>query len=243
MTWEEYMQLYPQPYDLEGFVNQANQQYAGMDYYSRPQEFFDEYDKMRRANMEWQANYNQYSGKAPSNEAMMTNPFLQQSGRALWSAQGTPEYIGSAPETDWYAEAAQGNPVIGASVTPWMTPVQYNQYNPNSPTAVPNNYWDYQGAGGSTPYPQGGYNNLAYEPGGGLPTPTSTGPTDLERLASNLPRGTPTNVTGGGTIGSFWDSSPTQGNMQQGNLGYADVENMFSEWFRNTYGSNYGMGG
>jgi hypothetical protein len=238
MTWDEYQSAYPAPYDLENFVNQGNQTYANMQYTERPQEWLDEYEKMRRANMEWQANYHNggYSGQAASTLEML-NPFVNPSGRAYYGA-GEPEYIGDAgPQTDWYAEAAAGRPVMGGSVQPNQTAASYYGKKP-----VPSNVPTQLG-------------QLAYPTGGGLPTPTpnnmpqqivnspayqvGAGNTQLGNIASNLPKATPTNVQSGGTISNFWDNSQ----QSQGGLagGGQDMNSLFSKWFKDTYGSSYGQ--
>lgn len=242
MSWEEYQQLYPAPFDLAGYVDAGNQTYAGMDYYSRPQEWLDEYDRMRRANMEWQANYHNggYSGSGPSSLEML-NPFVQQSGRAYYDSSGQPEYIGDpGPQVDWYQEAAAGRPVIGGSVTPNMTAKQYYGNN-QVPSGVPQQLGQPTG-------------QLAYPTGGGLPTPTQV--TNPNMTASNnaslsVGQGLQTlgnaitnspQYSGGGTIGNFWDDGGQQNTGSvPAPMSNMSMGNSFQDWFTKTYGSNYGL--
>ena len=142
MSYGDWLAANPLPYDLQAFVDESNAKYADLQYADRPQEFFDQYEMMRRANAEAQA---QYYIQNPDVylDPMMTafNPFITNSGMP-WYVKGpggtsTVEYIGEAPPpVDWDAEAAPGKPVIGPAVAPGMSVEDYNRYNPNAPTSV-----------------------------------------------------------------------------------------------------------
>lgn len=107
MTWEEYCVQFPAPYDLS-LWNGLNDIRGGVTY-----------AMARKANMQWQAEYHLggFSGREPSNEEMMTNPFYR--GGWFYPGNGEAEYINSPvpqPVVDWEAEAAAGRPVIGPAV-------------------------------------------------------------------------------------------------------------------------------
>ena len=258
MTYAEWLAANPLPYDLQAFVDQSNEQYAGMQYNDRPQEFFDQYEMMRRANAEAQAQYYIQNPDVYLDPAVMAfNPFITNSGMP-WYVSGpggtyTTEAIGtSPPATDWYAEAAAGNPVIGPAVTPGMTATEYNQYNRNNPTSVePGSTLEQQFVQQTIPnWTYQPPTVLAYDPGQGLPpAPTNNTATDANLAVgqglTNL--GQAVSNPQAGTIQNFWDTdSPYAGGgntqnpfsvtPQGGNM-----EDLFKQWFQQTYGSTYGL--
>lgn len=102
MKWADWIAANPLPYDLMKFVRESNEKYAGMQYADRPQEYFDEYNKQRQANMEHHARFYEETGTTPSIEVMISNPYVRPSGRA-WYKQApngvaTPVFVGKAKE-------------------------------------------------------------------------------------------------------------------------------------------------
>lgn len=99
MSWKEYTEKFPQPYDI-----------------SHPFAWRDDplYDEKRKANLKWQADYyvQGYSPDAPS-VFMLMNPFIN--GGWYYGLRG-PEWIPDptpGKQIDWAAEKAAGRPVIG----------------------------------------------------------------------------------------------------------------------------------
>lgn len=106
LTWEQYVEKFPQPYNIA--------QYVGTPIASYPPN----YDEMRKANMKWQAefflNHDDYSSPL-----VLLNPFVR--GGWYYNIDGSAEWIPNPnpqPAIDWAAEAAAGHPVIGPVVAP-----------------------------------------------------------------------------------------------------------------------------
>ena len=148
--------------------------------------------------------------------------------------------VKSQPQTDWYAEAAAGNPVIGGSVLPGMTRDQYNASR-GSPRYdfTGRNYQNLQQATTSVPtqpgpqpqvLPPAVQNNPSYQVG--------SGNTNLGSVTAGAGGGSsaPTNVYGGGTIGNFWDNGTQQNNPLGGTQ-----DTGLARWFRDTYGTDFNM--
>lgn len=162
-------------------------------------------------------------------------------------AQGNPI---QQQQTDWYAEAAAGRPVIGASV-PAGSPDGSGGLNFADGTT-----WS---QGQPNPYNQG---QLAYPPGGGLPTPDQFGGSNVNPATqANLSVGQGLTdlgsaITGAtnrqpvtNSISNFWDAGSYYANTGNSNNPYSptpqgtNMQDLFQKWFKDTYGSDYGMGG
>ena len=113
LTWAEYVAQFPPPYDL-GVPGSVP--------------YDEEYDRKRKANLKWQAEFYTKGYSADSaGSVQLLNPFI--AGGWFYGVNGA-EYIPSptpAIEIDWAAEAAAGRPVIGPVVPASVTVVPPKQ--------------------------------------------------------------------------------------------------------------------
>jgi len=237
MDWNTWLAANPFPYDLTAMWNEGLQLYPGMDFGSMPQEWRDQYEAARRANAQHEASFYQQTGTAPSQEASLFNPFITNNGGAWFTNGGNTEFIGEQPQTDWYSEAVQGNPVIGGSVSAGMPVSEYNAFNPNNPTAVQSgSQVEQDWLNGLTQQLLDNQSMTAFQVGQGL--------TDLGQSLGTALTPTPTNYSGGGTITDFWsDNAGNTNNPYSVKPQGQNMGDLFSQWFKNTYGSSYGMNG
>jgi hypothetical protein len=171
----------------------------------------------------------------------MYDPMGNFTYNQVTDAQGNPI---QQQQTDWYAEAAAGRPVIGPAVSSDMSVTDYNRLNPNAPTSIQSGSPEEQAVMGQQAPTV--FQELSYALPQGQSVPMNQQATQNQAILdvgagiSNL--GTQftqaSQYPNAGTISNFWDS----GQNSQGSGVQLSPENSdLARWFRETYGSNYGM--